>query len=303
MATDINDKLKELQALDLQQKIQKNAVQERAIELQTQNSTKTANATADQVSSNIAKNRVEIAMTFIKPIFSAIWKVVVTLLRDLSPYIALILVIYFLIVISRGGRRSSSQQNQRDDDKEDGWWESIKKKTAGFFEPSYQLRSFFSSLRFGKKDLPFIERRKLRSGRCDNIKWMETGGEGQDGLCIRTYKPKPIRWVLDTDRMPELEKMPEQIVMDLKSGGDHLTVYIPWEQQGTFYVPQCDKAYYLKIDDNGKERKVSASRLLVENGLTCKRAELPSKMFAGVRYRPKGMKNKVTFASVDDPMC
>jgi len=261
-----------------------------------------ANAQKDLASSNIAKNRVEIVMTFIKPIFSGIWKIIVTLLRDLSPYIALILVIYFLIVISRGSRKSSGQQQRRDEE-DDGWWASTKRKMSGFFEPSYQIRSFFSGLRFGKKDLPFIERRRLQSGRCDNIEWMDTGGDGQDGLCIRTYKPKPIRWVLDTDRMPELDKMPDKIVMDLKSGGDHLSVYIPWEQQGTFYVPQCDKAYYLKIDDDGKEVKANASHLLVENGLTCKRAELPSKMFAGVRYRPKGIKNKVTFASVDDPKC
>lgn len=277
-------------------KVQALGTFEDAMKKNADNFADSVKSAAKNAASNVTKNRVEIAMTFIKPIFGAIWKIVITLLRDLSPYIAFAIVIIVLIMLFRGA--TSSGSNTGGTSQDNSAWGKIKSA----LEPNYQIRAFFSGLNFTRKD-PYIPRRMIQSGRCDNYEWLETGGDGQDGLCVKTYKPETIRWVLDTDRMPELSKMPEDIAIRLKSGGEMLQVFIPWEQEGTFYVPQCDQAYYVSTDDNGKEVHIPATKLLEDNGLTCKRKEYTSKKYTTYRYRPVNAKDKTQFATQENPMC
>ena len=135
-------------------------------------------------------------------------------------------------------------------------------------------------------------------GRCDDVEWRQTAG----GLCAKTYAPKNIRWVFDLDKLQDVDKLPEEKKKEITSNGEKLQVYIPWSQQGTFYVPQCSRAYFMVKDKDGVEQPVSASYLFVDKGLNCQRVEHDSTEYH-VTYRPKGTRNKFDFATESNPKC
>jgi len=130
-------------------------------------------------------------------------------------------------------------------------------------------------------------------GRCDQVTWRELGGDGRAGLCARTYAPKDINWVMDTDKMPDMNRIPEEMYQKVTKNGRRLQVTIPWALQGTFYVPQCSKAVF----GDGE----SAADLLKDEGMACRKKEVTVPTYTE-RYRVKGDAVDA-YTSEKDPKC
>jgi hypothetical protein len=233
--------------------------------------------------------------TFISSILSSIGSVFKVILRDLSPYLALFIVIIVFLgglsLLAGGGGRSQSRYRSKDAPKEPYAW-------LRWFSPGYKIRSLFN---YFKGNVKSIKRPIEKYGRCDNVEWQHTGGSGS-GLCVRSYAPKDIEWNLGSDKIQDLKRLPKELSDKLTKDGQKLKIYIPWAEQGPFYVPQCSKAYFKVLDSSGNEQKESAAYLLKDNGLTCERVTKESKKY-GVMYRPIGAKNKFDFASEENPKC
>lgn len=215
------------------------------------------------------------------------------LIRDLSPYIALILVILLLIWISKPRRSSGYARSAR--------WGNMSGPSLSWFEkwflPSYQIRSISSYFAGPPQG---IDRPKEVNGRCDNLEWEHTGGS-QSGLCVKTFKPDTIAWTFDTDKMPELSKLPTQVA-DKMNTSMRMQVYIPWAEQGTFFVPQCSKAYFKELNKDGKEVTTPAGYLFNDKGLVCQRIEKESTGY-GNAYRPKDTNDLYDYATSENPKC
>lgn len=229
---------------------------------------------------------------WIGKILSSIGSVLKPLFRDLTPYIALILVILFIIGIARSASSPAiaSQAATGINPPQLSWYNS-------WFTPGYQLRSLFSV--FGTNQ-PTVNRPTEVNGRCDNVEWQHTGGD-DTGLCVKTYKPETINWTLDSDKMPEIGKLPPKLAQRMNTSM-RMQVYIPWEEQGTFYVPQCSRAYFKEMDDNGNEIHTPAGYLFNDKGLVCERVEKKSTEY-GTAYRPKTTTNLYDFATDSNPKC
>lgn len=223
-------------------------------------------------------------------ILSSIGSAFKVVFRDLSPYIALIFVILLLIWVSRKSRLPNMGSGGRMRPPKLTWFDK-------YFLPSYQIRSLTNMF---AGDPPGADRPKEVNGRCDNIEWQDAGGSGS-GLCAKTYKPDVVSWTFDTDKMPEINKLPAAL-SDRLNVTSRMQVFIPWEAQGTFYVPQCSKAYFKEMDSNGNEITTDASYLFEDKGLVCKRVEKASTKY-GTAYRPKGTKDLYNYATEDDPKC
>jgi hypothetical protein len=102
------------------------------------------------------------------------------------------------------------------------------------------------------------------------------------GLCTRTFDPKPYEWQIDTSKNPDYDKLPAQMQAQLT--GTKTKVYIPYAKQATFYVPQCNDAYYM-IGDQKKSFAENGSPLLVDNGLSCTLAQKPLPIRYTSKYR------------------
>lgn len=286
MTEDLEAKLKQAQILQIKQGIDASQA-EIANNTAKTDAQKLIASSAASVASNVGW----------KAFWGRIWTILSTIgnvfklvLRDLTPYIALIIVILLLIWISRRKSAPSMGRGGQMSAPELNWFDK-------YFLPSYQIRSLTN---FFSGDPPGIDRPKEPNGRCDNIEWQHTGGSGT-GLCVKTYKPDTITWTLDMDKMPELSKLPTKIT-DMMKVTDRMQVYIPWESQGTFYVPQCSKAYFKEMDSNGKEVTTSASYLFKDKGLTCERVEKDSWSY-GTQYRPKDSVDLYDFATEKYPKC
>lgn len=209
------------------------------------------------------------------------------LFRELAPYIALIMIILLIIwAFSSSGSKSSSSQKRGQSSTSSSWWPK-------WLQPNYKLKQLFN---FNSK-VNSIGRPIEKTGRCDNIEFQD-----MDGLCPRTYAPEDTKWAISVSKIPELEKLPDDLYKKYTKDGDKLLVYIPWEAEGTFYVPKCSKAYFKVKDDNGQEQKESASYLFKDNGLTCERVTKTSTSY-GAKYRPINSTNKIDYASESNPKC
>lgn len=213
-------------------------------------------------------------------------KILKPVFNSLAPYIALAIVILFIIFgimlfVAPSPKPVSLTQVNPPQLK---WYERAL--------PWYQLR-FFSTP-------PSINRPKEENGRCDNVEWQHTGGNDA-GFCVRTYKPENIAWTFDMDKMPEVRQIPKQLSEEMNTTSK-MQVYIPWEAQGTFFLPQCSKAFFREVDENGNEVRTPAGHLFVDNGLVCKKVEKPSTSY-GTAYRRRETTNLYDFASEEDPKC
>ena len=277
------------------------AKQNQALDQEMINRQRLADASADQAA--MAKKRYSLA--FVSTLVKAIWSVLAAIgnflkvfLRDLSPYIALLLVILFIIWAfgsrSGGSGRSSRNRATRSNAMRSsnlfGW--------TKVFMPSYRARSIFN---FFKGNPKSIARPIERFGRCDNAEWQHRGGDGA-GLCVHTLTPKDIEWTLSDDKISDLRKLPQKLKSVATKNNQKLKIYIPWAAQGPFFLPQCSLAYFKVMDDNGVERKEDASYLLRDNGMTCERIVRESAKF-GVAYRPRDSENKRDFATEGNPKC
>lgn len=264
---------------------------------------KRVQATAAETKATMAQKTVSLAYTttitkgiwtFLSFIFSSIGGLFKILLRDLSPYIALFIVILvFIGLFSARSSRSSSNSRYRSPNAPKPPFQWLR-----FFTPSYKVRSMFNYFNGNVKN---IKRPIEKYGRCDNVEWQHNGGSAS-GLCVRTYAPKDIEWSLGPDKIQDLKRLPKQLSDKLTKDGQKMKIYIPWAEQGPFYVPQCSKAYFKVLDASGNEKKENASYLLKDNGLTCERVTKESKKY-GVMYRPIGATNRFDFASEQNPKC
>lgn len=267
------------------------------------------NVAANQQKAAVAKQK--LYLSFWTKIISGIWTVVSSffssiagffsiIFKDLSPYIALAIVIMVFVGalstrVGTGGWGYPSYTNRfRSPDVPRPSFEWLQK----WFTPGYKIRSL---LNYFNGNVKSIRRPIEKYGRCDNVEWQHTGGSGS-GLCVRTYAPKDIEWSLGPGKIQDLSKLPKNISDTMTKNGQKLTVYIPWAAQGPFYVPQCSKAYFKVLDSNGNEQQESAAYLLKDNGLTCERVVKESKKY-GVMYRPVGSTDLTDFASEKDPKC
>lgn len=141
---------------------------------------------------------------------------------------------------------------------------------AKFFEkllhPLYKLRQVTNIASGGAHDTAY-ERIKIESGRCDNMKWVETTDEGKKGYCDNAVHPIDLTWKIDNTKTPDYFDLPASRKSQIDK---YSTVKIPWDvnPEASFYVPQCEKAYYPQTcKSNGICEKAD---MFEDLGLTCK---------------------------------
>lgn len=220
--------------------------------------------------------------------------------KDLSPYIALAIVIAIVFMglsprlnlnlpLNSGAQRvfnSVKTPFQRIRD----WFRNF----FSFLAPGYRIRRFFALFSFLGGKPKALPRPKMVNGRCDNASWRELGGDGAPGLCGRTTKPKDITWNFDTEKMPDMAKLPEAVYQKYAAGGKKMQVSIPWAVQATFYVPQCSKATFA----DGS----SAAGLFVDDGMACRKREVAAPVYRP-KDRPKNAKERDDYADEKNPRC
>lgn len=90
-----------------------------------------------------------------------------------------------------------------------------------------------------------ITKRQRIAGRCDNIKFKEMSlNSGEGGICTSDEVPTPIRWVIDSAKIPDYNVLPEQLKKEVTNNGTKNIITIPWKSDGFVYSPDCAKATY-----------------------------------------------------------
>lgn len=184
-------------------------------------------------------------------------------LAFMANVIPLILLIVFIIVLSvLMKKRKKKKSVIRESTK--GVFGSIKNMIiriwnmfAGIFGlvPGGALATI-KKLSFSGDDVETIERPTHKNGRCDDMTYVELAG----GSCLRTSKPKDYVWELDTSQLTDIPTLPDRIKDRLST---KTKVIMPYEENASYYVPQCAKA---KFEDG-----TDATHLLEENGFSCKK--------------------------------
>lgn len=239
-------------------------------------------------SSNISRNENQKNTNRANVIFkviSGIARPLGPILRDLAPYIALIIVILILVgvgVSTSGPSMNLNAGSARRD--------AIFNQTLGLFGRIQRaIGDFFARFSLGHRFRlimrminPFgggyqntVQRPRAGGGRCNNIDWVENGEN-----CEQLMFPKAIEWEISPDKVAEWERLPDDIKSGLKK---KMKVFIPWAKQDTFYVPQCAKAYYLTVVRDLSTGKISVqqkllndderTRFLQDTGLECVRVQ------------------------------
>jgi hypothetical protein len=238
---------------------------------------------------------------------SRIWKILQGVLepfwRNAAPYVVLGIVLIVLVLALKGGlgfgskgksggkpssfgnpiaalrraasgvSRAASGAKRKLVEKEHYIIRKIKQlfqKIAKFFQklfhPLYKVKQFTNIVSGGAHDTGF-DRTKIESGRCDNMKWVETTAEGAKGQCDNTVHPIDLTWKLDNTKTPEYFDLPQVRKAQLDK---YSTVKIPWDvnPEASFYVPQCEKAYYPQTcKSNGICEKAD---MFEDLGLSCR---------------------------------
>lgn len=152
------------------------------------------------------------------------------------PYIILGFVIYVLYCICSGKSIWPKSSNS-----------SKSSSSSSWFDPKYFLshetKMFINSYNPGGKTPKTTPRPLMKSGRCDNISFVEDSQEGTYGNCESTKIPDDIIFDIDQSQIPEYISLPKNLKKTLEPG---LHIRIPYSKtpEETFYVPQCDKATY-----------------------------------------------------------
>jgi len=202
--------------------------------------------------------------------------------RNVAPYIALVMAIFIIVIIFQGGlkqKKHTAHSNPLaklrkqirgiENAGKNIHFPKTKKFIERIFHPTYKLKHT-SNLFSGGAHANGLERPNLASGRCDNLKWAETTGEGKKGSCDTTVHPIDITWNIDSTSTPEYYELPQSRKDELEKYG---TVKIPWDvnPEASYYVPQCEKAYYPKTcTTSGICVKAD---MFEDLGLSCKRKE------------------------------
>lgn len=204
------------------------------------------------------------------------------LFKDFSPYLVLILLIVLLIGAAAVPKPKPSPGRKITM----SWWEKLKRFIKMLLEkifPVHTIRRLFNP--FGKVDtIP----RTQNAGRCDNAEWREYIDPSEPyggGFCKKTYHPKPYVWNIDQNKLPDYDKLPDKMKRTITKDGKAMQVFIPYALQSTFYVPQCNDAYYIDQDAQGNEIEKKFSDegmpLLQDKGLTCSLVEKDSNQANG----------------------
>lgn len=171
----------------------------------------------------------------------------------IAHYVALILVIIFLIY---GFSFLVVRSRKRKDKKKKGFWERIF---------GYRFSNTFQRISGVK---PVTDPRPTIVGRCDNVDFIEKR-VGNGGVCVTDKLPKPLEWIIDSDKIPELKELPQSIKDRLSNDGLKFKVTIPWKAEGLVYVPDCDKAMfadgtpaYLLVDGKDVCRKFELDKII-----------------------------------------
>lgn len=163
-------------------------------------------------------------------------------------------------------------------------FDSVMKEFTGLFDIPGRIsdiqRMFSGFIDLKEKT---TDRDVMDSGRCDNVNFVQyttasdvsnyqglSSTEGKGGVCVASTVPKDIEWDMhnqiqqagsksDKDFIPSSVLEAPYFDYDMKK-----TVYIPYTSQditnmGSFYVPQCNAAYYK--DRDGKKHNID----LLEN--------------------------------------
>lgn len=278
--------------------------QTEAIEKTTAIAQQQANASTSAVNRKFFYIQLRMIGQFIKNVATLIRNLLKPLgiiLKDLSPYIALALVIYLLFWGYTHGapKLKFGESSKRRDDvfkKQKTRWERFRDwlgERLAFLAPGHRYRQILRMLNPLAGTFKKLPRPVMPHGRCDDVNWRELGGDGRAGLCARTNAPKDLQWIMDTDKMPELGRLPNALYAKATNGGKKLQVTIPWALQGTFYVPQCAKATFAD--------GAPAGGLFKDEGMACRRLEVRVPTY-GQMYRVKGGALD-DYATASDPKC
>lgn len=171
----------------------------------------------------------------------------------ISHYIALIIVIMLLFGLLYWTSSSSRRRNNQGQKRRRNWFDRL-------FPNKYKASLLANRIVGG--DIA-TEPRETIVGRCDNVQYQESGN-----LCVNTKVPDPIMW--DLQSLDELGQIPQSLRDRLTKDGALLKVFIPWEANGSFFIPNCNKAYYLNGDK---------SFLLIDDGFQCNKASFEKMTF------------------------
>ena len=127
------------------------------------------------------------------------------------PYFVLCLALYVIFMIVSGGFSSSRSENNTVKQLKNTE-QMIKSRFNGILGSIYlffyniwdsirmppqlkRLLNMFSSYEHGG---PTVPRTLVDSGRCDNIQWIETSGDGEFGTCTSAIRPQDLKWKLNS---------------------------------------------------------------------------------------------------------
>ena len=213
------------------------------------------------------------------------------------PYIVLLMFILCLYWIFAGGSSSSSSNNQSnsvDEIKKNA--EILENQFTGFFgsiilffykiwqkimglfnlpQPVKKLLNTFNQYNDGG---PTVPRTTIDSGRCDNIQWIETTDDGQQGSCDSAIHPRDLIWKLNPQLNPEFRNGSEFLKENPNTTAwtNNLNVIIPWDRspETTFFVPQCEQAYFANQCRPATKSSSCESTEQWANGHCCIKANL-----------------------------
>lgn len=228
------------------------------------------------------------------------------------PYFVLCLALYVIFMLLTGGFNSRRSENSTVKQLKNTE-EMIKSRFNGFIGSIYlflyniwdsirmppqlkRLLNMFSSYEHGG---PTVPRTLIDSGRCDNIKWIETSDDGEFGTCTSAIRPQDLTWKLnptlnsefkqDSEFMSHASEIndydPKKTAKWLGQWTNNTEIIIPWDRspETSFFVPQCEQSYFANQcrKELNSERCVenehwtasgfccAKTNLLVEQGLTC----------------------------------
>jgi hypothetical protein len=201
-----------------------------------------------------------------------------TLNSQFGEFLAIIMFVLFIILVIFYGLSVRSIKGQQSNNYSKQPDQSLY-NPMGYFKnliPSYKLNNI---LQYNKDPHYSASSRPIISGRCDNLNKLS-----DSAMCLTTSNLEPIQWILDVEKMPELNQVSVATKRLIDGGAEagKYIVTIPWktyENQGMYYYPDCKGATF----GNGE----SAAYLFTDNGTrTCEKRSVNRKI-NGARLREK----------------
>lgn len=122
--------------------------------------------------------------------------------------------------------------------------------------------------------------RPVVNGRCNDRDWYNLGTQ-----CMYTNVPKSIEWTIPQKNSPEWAWLPSSVQSVVSGKGAKNKVVIPWDIQGSFYVPSCGSAQFAD--------GTSAAHLFKDNGLSCDKLIKMSTKYGKMMRKRKGAKDEL----------